>query len=317
MVASAISVAQKTAGRVQPLPPAFADEPLDERADFLGMGRALSIPFPQWRARDRYRTVFFDEGEGHPLVFVHGLGANATHWEMVARSLVEGYRVIGLDLVGCGWSAKPDRPYTIDLLRDHLLEFLDRRGVGTATLVGHSLGGAVCLAAALCRPGQFDGLALLCAAGVAPVPRWMRLAAPLFLKRQILYPTLRYGADFIVKNVFVEGAKENPHVQWFREAAMRDRPGFPALHDFARVSESLCRDVLRGDYSDRFPSLQLPVLAIWGDHDKLTTLGSVLDQLKGIRRLRTVVLRRCGHMPMVEHPDQTVFHLQRFLESPP
>jgi pimeloyl-ACP methyl ester carboxylesterase len=301
----------------QRLIPPLADEPLVERDRSLGMGRSHTFPFPQWRAVDRYRTVFFDEGEGHPLVFVHGLGGNATHFEFVAKALVDRYRVIGLDLVGFGSSAKPDQPYSVDLCRDHLLEFLDRRGIGSATLIGHSFGGAVCMAAALERPGQFDGLALLCAAGVAAVPAWMRVAAPLFLRRQILYPTLLYGANLIVKNVFVEGPEENPYVRWFRQSALRDVPGNPNLRDFARVSESLCWDVMRRSYADRFPSLHIPVLALWGDHDKLTSLGRVLEQLKGIRRLRTVVLRRCGHMPMVEHPEETTFHLQRFLETPP
>jgi pimeloyl-ACP methyl ester carboxylesterase len=317
MVASAISLATDKRGHLQRLMPPPADEPLDLTAGHLGMGRSLTFPFPQWRAVDRYRTVYFDEGKGRPVVFLHGLGGNATHWEFVAQALASRYRVIGIDLVGCGWTAKPDQPYTIELLRDHVLEFLDRRGVIGATLVGHSLGGAVALAAALARPGEFDGLALLCAAGVAPVPVWMRMAAPLFLRRQILYPTLLYGADFIVKNVFVEDEAENPYVRWFRQSAMRDLPGYPALRDFARVCESLCWDVLRNDYAEHFPSLRLPVLALWGDHDKLTTLGPVLDHLQRIRRLRTVVLERCGHLPMVEHPEETTFHLERFLANPP
>jgi pimeloyl-ACP methyl ester carboxylesterase len=315
MVASVITLARTGPGS-QHLPPLDA-EPLDESRGYLGMGRSISFPFSQWRALDRYRTVFFDEGEGHPLVFVHGLGGNATHFEFLARRLVSRCRVIGLDLVGCGWTEKPDRPYTINLLRDHLLDFLDRRGVGAATLVGHSLGGAVCMAAALQRPGQYRGLALLCAAGVAPVPSWMRVAAPIFLRRQILYPTLRFGADFIANNVFVDGPEVNPHVRWFKQSAMRDEPGSPHLRDFARICESLCKDALRTDYADQFASLPLPVLAVWGDHDKLTTLGRVLEKLDSIRRLRTVVLHRCGHLPMVERPQEVLFHLERFLDHPP
>ncbi len=56
-------------------------DPLDQSAGFLGVGRSLTFPFPQWRARDGHRTVFFDEGRGPAQVFVHGLGGKATHWE--------------------------------------------------------------------------------------------------------------------------------------------------------------------------------------------------------------------------------------------
>ncbi len=299
------------------LDPAFEAERLDETAGFLGMGRSLSFPFPQWRARDEYRTVFFDEGYGHPLVFVHGLGGNATHWEFVASQLVSRYRVVGLDLVGFGWTRKPHRPYDVELLRNHLLDFIDRRGIGRATLVGHSLGGAVCLSAALHRPGQFDSLALLCAAGVAPLPRWMRMAAPVFLHRKLLSTVLAYGANFIVDNVFCEGDEENAGVRWFRDSALRDEPGHSNLRDFARVCESLGRELVAGDYSHRLASLHLPVLALWGNADKLTHLGSTLKQLDKIQRVRTVVLERCGHLPMIERPADTLFHLERLLDNPP
>jgi pimeloyl-ACP methyl ester carboxylesterase len=291
-------------------------EPLDESGRFLGMGRSLTFPFPQWRYVDEHRTVFFDEGRGHPIVFVHGLGGNATHFEPLLPTLVKRYRVVGLDLVGLGWTAKPMVDYRIEMLRDHLLGFLDRHGIERPTLVGHSLGGAVCLSAALARPRAFHSLALMCAAGVAPLPRWMRLGAPVALHRALLFPALALGANFILDNVFVDRPKDNPHVQWFRESVSRDDPGYPNLYEFARVCESLCRDVVGRDFSAELGQLELPVLAIWGDRDKLTCRDSVIRQVGRIRRIRTVVMR-CGHMPMVERSADTLFQLERLIEQPP
>jgi pimeloyl-ACP methyl ester carboxylesterase len=291
-------------------------ERLDESGRFLGMGRSLTFPFRQWRDVDQHRTVFFDEGRGDPIVFVHGLGGNATHFEPILPRLGERHRIIGLDLVGLGWTAKPDVPYRVEMLRDHLLDFLDRHHVERPTLVGHSLGGAVCLSAALARPHGFRSLALLCAAGVAPLPAWMRLAAPVFLRRWLLFPTLALGANVILDNVFVDHPRDNAQVRWFRESVTRDDPGYPNLYDFARVCESLCRDLTHHDFSAELASLELPVLAIWGDRDKLTCRGSVLAEVGRIPRIRTVMMR-AGHMPMVERPDETLFHLERLLTDPP
>ena len=292
-------------------------EPLDESRGFLGLGRSLTFPFPQWRANDRYRTVYFDEGEGPAIVFVHGLGANATHWEPLAKAFVGDYRVIGLDLVGCGWSLKPDVTYTVDLLRDHLLSFLDDRGVERATLVGHSMGGAVTLSAALTRPLLAERLVLIDAAGVAPLPRWMRLAAPVALRRVVLFPFLGLGAKFILKNVFVDEPDDNPMVRWFHESALRDAPGAPNLLEFARVCETLCVDLLDRDESPNLPRIDVPVLAIWGDHDKLTTLGPAIRRIGAIPKLRTVIMKNTGHMPMIERADETIEHIRRFLDDPP
>lgn len=297
--------------------PGANPEVLDVSRRFLGLGRSLTFPWTQWQDDDEYRTVFFDEGQGRTIVFVHGLGANATHWEHLAVPLVDRYRVVGLDLVGCGWTRKPDVPYGVELLRDHLIRFIERRGIRHAVLVGHSMGGAICLAAALKRPDLVEGLALVSAAGVGPLPGWMRWCGPWALRKEILLPFMVLGNRFILRNVFVSRPKENRYVKWFYESALRDAPGMPNLLDFARVSETLCRDLLDRDYSDRFHQIPVPVLALWGDADRLTYVSSVLRSLGGFRRLRTVVLRRCGHMPMVELPEETLFHIERFLNTPP
>ena len=296
------------------------DEPLGRktRGTSLGMGRSKSFPFPQYRAADPYRTVFFDVGEGpRTVVMIHGLGANATHYEPVVRQMARRHRVIGLDLVGCGWSEKPDVEYSVELLRDHLLDFLDRRGVGRCTLVGHSMGGAVCLAAALKRPGQFDGLALICAAGVAPLPRWMRASARYALRRQILLPLVALGSGFIMKNIFVTKPRDNENIRWFKRSFARDAPHLPNFRRWIAVCETLCRDLAERDYSDQLKHLHMPVLALWGDHDKLTAVPSVMRSLDNVHQIRTVMLRDCGHMPMIEYPEQTVWHLERFLATPP
>jgi len=281
-----------------------------------GLGRSSTFPFPQYIADDEHETVYFDEGLGRTLVLVHGLGANCTNWEPIVRILAPRCRLVGLDLVGCGWSRKPDVRYTVDLLRDHLLGFLERRGIGRATLIGHSMGGAVVIAAALAQPSLAEGLVLIDAAGVSRLPLWMRLGAGVALHRALLLPALGLGAGLILDNVFVDAPRENRNVRWFREASLRDGPLLPNLRDFARVSESLCRDIVRRDYSGELLRIDAPVLAIWGECDKLTTLGCG-DRLEGLRRLRTVVLERCGHMPMVERPEETAFCIERFLDAPP
>ncbi len=290
---------------------------LDESTGFLGLGRSLTFPFPQYRADDEHRTVYFDEGAGRTLVFVHGLGANATHWQPLVQSLVHHYRVVGLDLVGLGWTKKPDLTYDVDMIRDHLLGFLSARGIERATLISHSMGGAVALAAAVEQPDLVEGIVLISAAGIAPLPKWMQLAAPLALRRSVLYPMLGLGADFILRNVFVDSPDENPNVKWFYDSALRDGPGAHNLLDFARVCETLCVDITRRDYSIYFPEMKVPTLAIWGDHDKLTTLGKVFERLEALPRLRTVLMKDTGHMPMIERPVDTLHHLERFLLNPP
>ena len=83
------------------------------------------------------------------------------------------------------------------------------------------------------------------------------------------------------------------------------------------AAETLCVDVIEHDYSEHFPEIHIPVLAIWGEADRLTKVGPVLKRLGRLPRLRTIMMPRTGHMPMIERPEKTLWHLERFLVSPP
>ena len=285
---------------------------LDESHGMVSVGRSTTFPFAQWVASDVWRTVYFDEGEGRPLVLVHGLGGNITHWEYVVEKLARQHRVIGLDLAGFGATQRPNLSYTIELLSDHLIAFIEDRGLQRVTLVGHSLGGAVCIAAALKRPDLFDGLAMIGAAGLAPLPLWMRWGSHLVLHRGLMLPVLPLMANWILDNVFVESTKENPYVRHFRQSSLR-LGGFTHLLDFVRVSASVCKDVVHTNYSDRLHELKLPVLAIWGGADRLVALPGVAAALGNIANLTCEVLPRTGHMPMIERPREVLALLEKFL----
>jgi pimeloyl-ACP methyl ester carboxylesterase len=294
--------------------PTLDADPLDEAAGFLGLGRSLTFPFSQWRGRDRFRTVFFDEGSGPPLVFVHGLGGNATHFEALARTLVSRHRVIGLDLVGCGWSAKPDlRRYTPALLTGHLLEFLNRLGVDRAVLLGHSLGCAVVTSAALLRPGLARGLVLISPVGVVPPPRLMRLLSPLVLQRRLLNGFFQRHARVALRSNFVAGERESAYVRAFLDGAARDADGGPNVREFARVTETLCAELLRHDLSQQLSGLEMPVLALAGDGDRLT--APRLPALDAAPRLTRALIARCGHMPMIERPEKVLSLMGDWLEE--
>jgi len=281
----------------------------------LGTGRSERFPFPQWRARDRFRTVYFDVGAGPPLVLVHGLGGNATHWELVAGALAEQHRVVALDLVGCGWSAKPDRDYSVALLRHHLLQFCDDHDLAGATLVGHSLGGAVCAAAALRRPGHFRSLALVCPAGLVPTQRLLRLATTAVLRRRLLYPYFRYASTMALQSWFVDRARDNPDVRWFLDSTVQDATGGENLKAMSRVTESLVPDLLRGETGRGLEALDLPVLAMLTEADRLTNTRQARRALDRIPRVRRVTVPACGHLPFVERPAQFLAHLRRFISD--
>ncbi len=89
------------------------------------------------------RTRILEAGEGEPLIFVHGTGGHLEAYARNISGLSENFRVIAYDMVGHGFSDKPDRPYTIDYLSDHLISVAKGLGLETFSLSGESLGGWV------------------------------------------------------------------------------------------------------------------------------------------------------------------------------
>lgn len=96
---------------------------------------------------------------GRSIVLLHSLGEDSSGWDDVAAALARRYAVYAMDLPGHGASHRRPR-YSLELMRDDLLETLDHLGLVGCSLVGHSLGGMVAYLAALEQPAAIGQLVL-------------------------------------------------------------------------------------------------------------------------------------------------------------
>lgn len=101
------------------------------------------------------------EGEGRPILCVHGITANCRSWDVLASALAPQYRVMAIDLRGRGLSDKPDNGYSLDYhIRDiHCL--LDDLNIEKIVIMGHSLGAFIGLAFAAQYPDRTERLILV------------------------------------------------------------------------------------------------------------------------------------------------------------
>src|SRR5438445_4431657 len=91
-------------------------------------------------------------GRGPAVVLVHGLGGFGASWRDTIDALAARATVFAVDLPGFGRSAKPRTTYRLGYFARALRGFLDGLGVGQASLVGHSLSGAIAVTYALTHP---------------------------------------------------------------------------------------------------------------------------------------------------------------------
>lgn len=115
---------------------------------------------------DGLTLSYIDEGEGDPLILVHGLASNAGFWRYNIESLSSQYRVIAVDLPGYGKSSKGDFPYGMAWYASVIADFIEEMGLENVTYAGHSMGGQIGITLSLNHPESISRLILAAPAGI-------------------------------------------------------------------------------------------------------------------------------------------------------
>ena len=113
------------------------------------------------------------------MVFIHGTGGHLETFNRNVFAHAEHFRVLALDMVGHGFSAKPDHPYEIRQYVKHLDDFLTAVGVDRAHLHGESLGGWIAAQYAIDHPARVARLVLNTARGMVSLPSTNSVASPM------------------------------------------------------------------------------------------------------------------------------------------
>ena len=126
-----------------------------------------------------HRLHYLDEGQGPPLLLVHGNPTWSFYWRDLIAALRPQFRVIAIDHLGCGMSDKPqDYPYRLQNHIDNLSRLVEHLELRELTLVAHDWGGPIGLGAALEMPKRFARFVILNSAAFRSphIPWQIRLA---------------------------------------------------------------------------------------------------------------------------------------------
>lgn len=242
------------------------------------------------------------------ILMVHGFGADKDNWLRFSRPLTARYHVIALDLPGFGDSSKPDASYDVGSQVERLHAFAKAIGIRRLHLIGNSMGGHIAALYAARHPEQVLSVALLDNAGVS-APQ----ASELFkrLERGEANPLLINSADDFNKMLDFLFVQQPPLPESLKQyLAMRAM----ASHDFNQKIFSQ----LRERYVPLEPELakiQVPTLLLWGDQDQVLDLSSIKVMQPLLKQPSVVIMQACGHLPMIERPEETAEHYQKFLDG--
>ena len=258
------------------------------------------------------RTRVLEAGEGRALVLVHGTGGHLEAYARNVRELSQHFRLVLYDMLGHGYTDKPDRPYTIDVLSAHLLDVMDALGIERAYLSGESLGGWVAAWTAAHAPERVERLVLNTPGNIANKPEVMATVKHSSLQavREASFESVRKRVEWL----FYDKSLVTDELVRLR-LAIYTQPGFErAMENIVAVQDWQYRApfVWSPDWCGR---IEAPTLLLWTDHDPTGGLDEADLLEQWIPNARLEVIEGAGHLPQWEKPAE--FHLahERFLNA--
>ena len=235
---------------------------------------------------------------GDVVLLVHGYGGDRNSWLFLQEPLAAArHRVYAVDLPGHGTSAKDVGDGSVDLLADAVLGVLDAVGSDRAHLVGHSLGGAVVLAAAARSPGRIASLTLFAPAGFGPSisAGYVRGFAAAQTRRE-LKP--------LVGQLFADE-------QLVTRQVVDDLLAYKRLDGVDAALAALAETLLDGD-EQRIDSAAavralggvVPVTVVWGGADRIIPAEQASSAVAVAPGAAVRVIDGAGHMPHMERPAE-------------
>lgn len=257
---------------------------------------------------DNHAISYLEGGEGETILLLHGFGANKDSWTILAKSIAENFHVVAIDLPGFGESSKIEtESYSIDSQVKRLNRIVEALGLDLVNLVGNSMGGTIAGKYTADFPDKVLSLALFDTAGIfsAEKSEFIKLLEkgknPLLVESQEDF-------DAMLRFVFVEP----PSIP----GRIKDHLTKQSILNRS-FNEKIFKEIIEEKYSleHDLSKIKVKTLILWGDMDRIIHVSATNTLEKGLADCVTVIIRGCGHAPMIERSEETANHYLNFLKK--
>jgi len=242
-----------------------------------------------------------DDVDAPTIVFANSLGTTLHMWDAIMPLLPTGLRIIRYDKRGHGQSDVPTGPYTMGALVSDAAAVCDAFAVKDALFVGLSVGGMIAQGLAVKRPDLIRAIVLSnTAAKIGNGPMWQeRIDA-------VMDKGLSPLADVTMKRWFSRDFLMSPQLQQWRDM-LTSTP--------ATGYAGVCAAIAGTDFYTPTSGLRIPTLGIAGSEDGATPPDLVRETVDLIPGSQFSLIRRVGHLPCVEAPDEYAKILTDFITA--
>lgn len=257
-------------------------------------------------------------GSGPTIVLLHGATVGWVQWYSLIKKLAPKFRVIAIDLPGCGQSS-PIHFKNSSLYGDFVqtvIELLKIKNIDSFTVVGHSFGGCVAMALAANHKNSVSKVVLINPLGfVNYLPFFGRLLSSSFfvkfLLRTAASPNYRNIKNFLYSGAYKKIELPEAMVKYVFESIKKNPLAHPLhlMHGFSHKGKIKGEFVLSGDIK----SVECPALILYGEHDDLLPTDQLLPYFNLLNRAIIKPFSGSGHLPFLEEKDKVEEEIMFFL----
>jgi 2-hydroxy-6-oxonona-2,4-dienedioate hydrolase len=231
---------------------------------------------------------------GPELVLLHGLFGALSNWDTVQPLMAQYSKAIALSLPLLTAHRSEVKVKALSMYAEY---FVRSRAITPVSLCGNSLGGHVALRLYLAAPEAVDCLILTATSGL--------------YEHSVDSLPVRPGREFVeehMRKVFV-------NEQFITEDAIQEI--VKILEDRAHVLNLIhaARSAKKDNLKDLLGEIKAPTLLLWGEDDQVTTMEVAEMFHKLIPNSQLVSIKKCGHAPMIEHPEWFAEEVKKFLKK--
>ena len=253
------------------------------------------------------RTRVLEAGSGPALLILHGTGGHAETYQKNIAPLSRYFRVIVPDMIGHGFTGRPDLDYTLDDFAGHLFALLDTLGIPCAHVSGESLGGCIAAWMTIMRPERVNRLVLNTGILDRPDEKGLVQLADLEQRTRKLaddcsLDTVRRRLEWLVldRETMTEEMVRIRH-------RIYNQPGM--VDSVIRVMQAVL-SMNRGLYCDRdylarerMAEIRRPTLVLWSDHNPGKPFDVIKPAIDLIPDAEVHIIKDAAHWPQFEQPE--------------
>ena len=231
--------------------------------------------------------------ENKAIIFIHGFGGDLNNWMFNQEELSKSFNTFAIDLPGHGSSSKNIPQGDISYLSRVVSKFCETNDLKKINLVGHSLGGGICLSIALNNMKLISSLTLISPIGFGEkidyeyIEEFIKANSRKELKYQL--EKLYFNNEILTRDLINEVLKFK-RLDGTNEALQKIMNGSLLL-------EKKQKEFLK----DKISNLTCPITIIWGNDDKIIPISHTKNLPKNIN---IKLINKVGHMPHIEKPNE-------------